>query len=178
MHSTRCVRFGAIAIAILDVLVYFWAMAQIWICKYKSEHGRCHFFSRGCGLRWFSAGLATTKLNLFLFPFLQNHWFAWGANQWPLIGKDYSLPFLPATPSSLSQTLEGLFRAEAGPFKGPRLASCVASGTTDIQGHPQVCRTRRGGPRTPSTTTDGNLDCALVETHFFTSILDCEMSTE
>ena len=68
MHSTRCVRFGAITIAILDVLVYFWAMAQIWICKYylanKSEHDRCHFFSRGCGLRWFSAGLATTKLNL------------------------------------------------------------------------------------------------------------------
>ena len=49
------------------------------------------------------------------------------------------------------------------PFKGPRLASCVASGTTEIQGHRQVCRARRGGPRTPSRTTDANLDCAFVE---------------
>ena len=45
----------------------------------------------------------------------------------------------------------------------PRLALCVASGTTEIQGHRQVCRARRGGPRTPSTTTDANLDCAFVE---------------
>ena len=26
-----------------------------------------------------------------------------------------------------------------------------------------VCRARRGGPRTPSTTTDANLNCAFVE---------------
>ena len=49
------------------------------------------------------------------------------------------------------------------PFLGPRLASCVASGTTEIQGHRQVCRARPGGPRTPSTTTDANLDCVFVE---------------
>ena len=48
-----------------------------------------------------------------------------------------------------------------------RLASCVASGTTEIQGHRQVCRARRGGPRTPSTTTDANLDCAFVENALF-----------
>ena len=35
--------------------------------------------------------------------------------------------------------------------------SCVASG------HYQVCCARHGGPRTPSTTTDANLDCAFVE---------------
>ena len=58
----------------------------------------------------------------------------------PLLGKHFFLPFLAATPSSLSQTLEGLFRAEAGPFKGPRLASCVASETTEKQGHRLVCR--------------------------------------
>ena len=46
----------------------------------------------------------------------------------------------------------------------PRLASCVASGTTEVQGHCQVCRARRGCPRTPSTTTGANLDCAFVET--------------
>merc|ERR1711923_240053 len=45
--------------------------------------------------------------------------------------------------------------------------SCVASGTTEIQGHRQVWRARRGGPRTPSTTPDANLDCAFVENALF-----------
>ena len=64
------------------------------------------------------------------------------------------------------------------PFKGPRNTSCVASGTTEKQGHRQVWRARRGGPRTPSTTTDANLDCAFVENALFTPILDFEKSTE
>ena len=51
--------------------------------------------------------------------------------------------------------------------KGPRLALCVASGAIENQGHHQVCRARRGGPRTPSTTTDANLDCAFVEYALF-----------
>ena len=55
------------------------------------------------------------------------------------------------------------FRANTAPFEGPRLASCIASGTTEIQGHRQVCRARRGGPRTLSRTTLANLDCAFVE---------------
>ena len=45
--------------------------------------------------------------------------------------------------------------------------SCVASGTAEIQGHRQVWCARRGGPRTPSTTTDKNLDCAFVENALF-----------
>ena len=85
----------------------------------------------------------------------------------PLWGKRYSLPFFPATPWSQSQTLEGLFELTQRPFSGPRLASSVASGTTEKQGHRQVCRARRGGPRTPSTTTDANLDCAFVENALF-----------
>ena len=59
------------------------------------------------------------------------------------------------------------FWADTAPFKGPRLASCVASGTTEIQGHRHVCCARRGGPRTPSTTIDANLDCAFVENALF-----------
>ena len=59
------------------------------------------------------------------------------------------------------------FWADTAPFKGPRLTSCVASGTTEIQRHRQVWRARRGGPRTPSTTTDANLDCAFVENALF-----------
>ena len=45
----------------------------------------------------------------------------------------------------------------------PRLASCIPSGTTEIQGHRQVWHARNRGPRTLSTTTDANLDCAFVE---------------
>ena len=61
----------------------------------------------------------------------------------PSSGKHFSVPFIPAT--------------------GP-LTRRIASGTTERQGHRQVCRTRRGGPRTLSRTTDANLDCAFVET--------------
>ena len=32
-------------------------------------------------------------------------------------------------------------RFRLAPFSGPRLASCIASGTTEIQGHRQVWRT-------------------------------------
>ena len=39
----------------------------------------------------------------------------------------------------------------------PRLASRIASGTTEIQGHRQVCRARRRHPRTLSRRTDANL---------------------
>ena len=46
------------------------------------------------------------------------------------------------------------------PFKGPRLAFCVASGTTEIQGNCQVCPTRCRGPRT-------NIVCAIVENTLF-----------
>ena len=45
--------------------------------------------------------------------------------------------------------------------------SDVASETTEIQGHRQVWRARREGPRTSSTTTDANLDCAFVENALF-----------
>ena len=35
-----------------------------------------------------------------------------------------------------------------------------------------MCHARREGPRTPSTTTDANLNDVLLETHFFTPIID------
>ena len=49
----------------------------------------------------------------------------------------------------------------------PRLRLMHASGTAEIQGHCQVWRARRGGPRTLSTTADTNLDCAFVENALF-----------
>ena len=39
-------------------------------------------------------------------------------------------------------------------------------------------RARRGGPRTPSPTTDANLDCAFVQNALVSPILDFEKSTE
>ena len=65
-----------------------------------------------------------------------------------LVGKHYSLQFLPATTSSLSRTLEGLFELTPRPFKGPRLVHCL--------------RNYRD-TRTPSRTTNANLDSALVK---------------
>ena len=85
----------------------------------------------------------------------------------PHRGKHCSLTFLLATPSSASWTLEGLFELTRCPSRTLNLASCVASGTTEIQGHCQVCRARRRSPRTPSTTTDTNLDSAFVEIALF-----------
>ena len=77
----------------------------------------------------------------------------------------------PATPSSPSQTLEGLFELTRRPsraldspralllsdrytvlFKSLWLTLCVASGTKEIQRHGQVCGAGRGGPRTPLRT--------------------------
>ena len=70
------------------------------------------------------------------------------------------------------------FWADTAPFSGPWLASCVASGTTEIQRHRQVCRARRGGPRTPSYQLTQTLILRLLKTHFFSPIIDCEKSTK
>ena len=109
-----------------------------------------------------AAGLDTNSI-FFCFLFVKNHWFAWRANQWPLIGETLFSSVPPSNSLVSVSDPRRAFWADTAPFSGPRLASCVASGTTEIQGHRQVCRARRGGPRTPSTTTDANLDCAFVE---------------
>ena len=49
--------------------------------------------------------------------------------------------------------------------------SCVASGTTEKQGHRQVWRARHGGPRTLSKTIDAKLDCAFVENALFYTLI-------
>ena len=100
----------------------------------------------------------------FLFPFSKkNHWFAWRANQWPLKGETLFSSVPPSNSLVSVSDLRRAFWVDTAPFSGPQLASCVASETTEIQGQCWVCRARRGGPRTPSTTTDANLDCAFVK---------------
>ena len=57
-------------------------------------------------------------------------------------------------------------------FNGHRLTSYVAPGTTEIQGHSQLCRGRCEGPKTPSRTTDANLDCVFVENALAIAVLE------
>ena len=79
-----------------------------------------------------------------------------------LSGKNFSFLFLPATPLSLSRTLEGLSELTLCPSRA--LASPrVLVPELQTRGHCQVCCARRRGPRTPSKTTDANLGCAFVE---------------
>ena len=65
------------------------------------------------------------------------------------------------------------FWADPVAFKS-QLASCIASGTTEIQGHCHTCRARGGGPGTPLRTTDANLNCVIVENALFCCSKYCE----
>ena len=59
--------------------------------------------------------------------------------------------------------LKDPFSVDSVHFKGPRLASCIASGTPWNQGHHQVCHARRRGPKKSlSIRADANLNCAFV----------------
>ena len=49
----------------------------------------------------------------------------------PRWGNNYSLPFLPATPSYPSRTLEGLFKLTWSPSRALNLNAYVASETTE-----------------------------------------------
>ena len=96
----------------------------------------------------------------------------------PLWGKRYSLPFLPATPLSPSQTLEGLFELTRRPSRAldsprallPELqrykdtVRCAALGA-EVPGHCQQQLTQ-------------TLTVRLLKTHLFTLVLDWEDSTE
>ena len=84
-----------------------------------------------------------------------------GANKWPLFGAT----LFSSAPSS--NTLVSIldpqraFWADMAPFSGPRLASCVASGTTEIQGHSQVRWARN------NNNNWRKLWCAFVENALF-----------
>ena len=82
--------------------------------------------------------------------------------------------FLPMTSSSRYQTLEGLIELTRCPS---RALDSPRALLPELQRYKE-CRARRGGPRTPSTITDANLDCAFVENALFTPILDFEKLTE
>ena len=80
---------------------------------------------------------------------VKNHWFAWRANQWPLIGETLFSSIPSAIPQY--QTLEGLFEMTRVPFKGPqpRRVRCFVI--------------RRRGPRRNVKNNGLNIECAFVE---------------
>ena len=82
----------------------------------------------------------------------------------PHRGNPYSLPFLPATPSSPSRALDSprALLPELQRYKDT--VRCAALGT-EVPGHRQQQLTQ-------------TLIVRLLKTHFFTSFLDCEKSTE
>ena len=76
------------------------------------------------------------------------------------------IPFSSVPPSnSLVSVLEGLFELTRRPSRAldlprallPELQRCKDT----------VCHARLGGPRTPSTTTDANLECPFAENALF-----------
>ena len=96
----------------------------------------------------------------------------------PSSGKHYSLLFLPATPSSPSRSLEGLFELTRRPSRA--LASPRAL-LLELQRHKDTVRCAALGAEVPGYRKQQltqTLIVRLLKTHFFTSILDCQKSTE
>ena len=121
-----------------------------------------------------SPGLATNSFFFYLL-FVTNHWFE--IND-PLSGKHYSLPFLPATPSSPSRTLEGLFELTRRPS---RALDSPRALLPELQRYKDTVRCAALGAEVPGHRQEQltqTLIVRLLKTHFFTPFLDCEKSTE
>ena len=120
---------------------------QFWPLQHRSNN-------------WFTKTKQKQVWPLTHFFLLQNHCFAFC--------RETLFSSVPPSNSLVSVSDPwGAFWADTAPYKGPSLASCVASGITEKQGHNQVCRARLGGPRTESKAADANLDCASVDNALF-----------
>ena len=105
------------------------------------------------GRLWDLSGMATGSI-LFCFIFVK------GPLKWHLIGKT-RFSVVPPSNSLISVSDPWrAFWADMAPFKGPRLASCVASGATEIQGH---CQVFRDPSSTPSRIPGPLLLAPLIE---------------
>ena len=120
---------------------------QFWPLQHRSNN-------------WFTKTKQKQVWPLTHFFLLQNHCFAFC--------RETLFSSVPPSNSLVSVSDPwGAFWADTASFKGHRLALCVPSITTEIRGHCQVCHARWSSPRTPSTTTVANLDCAFVENALF-----------
>ena len=96
----------------------------------------------------------------------------------PLSRKSFSLPFLPATLSSPSRTLKGLFELKRRPFRALDLPRALLP---ELQRYKDTARCAALGAQVPGHRQQQltqTLIVRLMKTHFFTPILDCEKSTE
>ena len=90
----------------------------------------------------------------------------------------YALLFLPATPSSLSGTLEGLFELT---WRLSRALDLPRPLLPELQRYKDTVRCAALGAKVPGHRRQQltqTLIVRLLKTHFFISILDCEKSTE
>ena len=95
-------------------------------------------------------------------------------------GGFYCTFFLPATPLSLSHTLEGLFESKQRSSRANlRLVHCLLNFRNSLCGEVPVEIRYAGRYRSHSVTTGTNLDCAFVIILFDTAmILHCKKPTE
>ena len=96
----------------------------------------------------------------------------------PSSGKHHSLPFLPATPSSLSRTLEGLFELTRHPSRALDSPSALLP---ELQRNKDTVRCAALGAEVPGhhqKQLTQTLIVRLLKTHLPTPILDFEKSTE
>ena len=150
------IRIFAIAIFSLTHLVLDEGNLEVWRSCYICEHQGVQVHVVLIAPNWKGTGILNnaffTNSIFFCFLFVSS-----SSGKHFFFRSSQLLPRLRLAPHNWQA-----FWADRAPFKGPRLASCIASGTRDIEGHSQVCRARRRGPRTPSRTRDANLDCAFV----------------
>ena len=92
----------------------------------------------------------------------------------PSQGNTCSPPFLPATPSSPPRTLEGLFELTRCPS---RALDSPRALLPELQRYKDTVGCAALGAEDPGHLTQ-TLIVHLLKTHFFTSILDFENSTE
>ena len=124
---------------------------------------------------WKVAGLVTNSIFSVSFFKKKSLICLEGKSMTPLVREIISIHLFCSykqLPYLLLGSLKGAVSAQKVVDRGPRLSWCVASGTTEKQGHHQVCTrvsTRRClGPRTALKTADANLCCALVYFFCFT----------
>ena len=150
LSSSRWVRWGSQWVGgyCLDLRRPNWAVDVLDF--HLTPAGACYLL--------LTPGLATNSI-FFWFLFVKKI-----IDQWPLVGKTL---FTSVPPSNSNLCPWRAFWADLVPFKGPPLASYVASGTTKKQGHRQVCRVRQAGPRRPLKPANANLDCSFFGNALF-----------
>ena len=83
-----------------------------------------------------------------------------GQINYPLLGKHYSLPFLPATPSSPSRTLERPFELTGCPSRALALPRALLA---ELLRNMDTIKCVVLGAEVLSRTNIRNLDCAFVK---------------